>query len=104
MTTFNSGAPLNRVCWGKTSQGMSFGQPSKPLSMEQKMLLGTLTSSCRAMSATELTNHWTPTWSLHEVTKFLDDLVKSGYVRTEGRHVKLYSASMAAISEKVGSQ
>lgn len=105
MTTFNSGAPLNAVCWGKTSQGASFGQhATASLSMEQKMLLGTLTSSCRAMSATELTNHWTPTWSLHEVTQFLDDLVKSGYVRTEGRHVKLYSASVAAISKKVGSQ
>jgi len=105
MTTFNSGAPLNGVCRGETSQGASFGhRTTTSLTMEQKMLLGTLTSSCRAMSATELTNHWTPTWSLHEVTKFLDGLVKSGYVRSEGRHVKLYSASMAAISEKVGSQ
>ncbi len=69
--------------------------------MEQKMLLSTLTGSCRAMSAIELTNHWRPTWSLHEVTKFLDDLVKFGLVRTEGRHVKLYSASVAAESPRI---
>jgi len=105
MAMFNSEVQFNSLCRGKTSQGASFGQLSTALlSMEQKMLLGTLRASNRPMSAIELTNHWTPTWSLDEVTQFLGDLVKSGWVQVAGRQVKLYSASMASVSRKVGSK
>lgn len=91
---------INSPILGCTQMGMVHSS----LTMEQQMLLRTLRDKQRPMSAFELTNHWAPTWSLQEVNKFMHDLVKSGYVRTEGRHVEFYSASMAAISEKVGSQ
>lgn len=105
MATYQSESQLRSGRRGRTSQGASASPHStSQLSMEQKMLLGTLTSTSRSMSAYELTNHWTPTWSLREVTKFLDDLVKSGHLRAEGRHVKFYSVSVATICKKVGSQ
>lgn len=91
---------INSPILGCTQMGMVHSS----LTMEQQMLLRTLRDKQRPMSAFELTNHWMPTWSLQEVNNFMHDLVKSGYVRTEGRHVKFYSVSMTAISEKVGSQ
>jgi hypothetical protein len=105
MATFNPGAVVDAVGQGKTTLRPILGQcRSAPLPMEQKMLWGTLNASNHPMSAIELTKHWAPTWSLEEVTKFLDDLVKTGWARVDGRQVKLYSASMASVSRKVGSK
>lgn len=63
------------------------------LSMEQQMLLRTLAEKQHPMSAFELTNHWTPTWSLQEVNKFLHDLVQLGLVQVQGRETMVYSIS-----------
>ena len=61
------------------------------LSMEQEMLLRTMAEKKRPMSAFELTNHWTPTWSLQEVHKFMHELVQLGCVQADGRESKVFS-------------
>lgn len=60
------------------------------LSMEQQMLLRTLAEKQRPMSVFELTNHWTPTWSLQEVQKFMQELVQLGWVQADGRESKVF--------------
>jgi len=61
------------------------------LSIELLMLLRTLSEKKRPMSAFELTNHWTPTWSLQEVQKFMQELVQLGWVQADGSESKVFS-------------
>lgn len=64
-----------------------------PLSLEQQMLIRTLRNKGGRMSAHELTNHWTPTWSLQEVQKFMQELVQLGWVQADGRESKVFFIS-----------
>ena len=68
------------------------GRPlgASPLGIELQMLLRTLAENQRPMSAFELTNHWTPTWSLQEVQKFMQELVQLGWVQADGRESKVF--------------
>jgi len=77
---------------------------SSPLTLEQQMLLRTLRDKRRPMSASELTNHWMPTWSLQEVNKFLHDLVQAGYVQSHGREIKRYSITTHEADTKASSK
>lgn len=84
--------------------GAPMGVVMPRLSMEQQMLLRTLREKDRPISAIELTNHWTPTWSLQEVNKFLHDLIEAGHVQSHGRESKLYSATAEHSSKEVSSK
>lgn len=80
-------ARINSPTFGRTHLGVV----TLTLSMEQQMLLRTLREKARPMSAYELTNHWAPTWSLHEVEKSMKELVRLGCVQADGQGAKVYS-------------
>lgn len=83
--------------------GTPMGVVMPQLTIEQQMLLRTLREKERPMSALELTNHWMPTWSLQEVSKYLHDLVQSGHVQFHGREAKLYSITTEQSNKEVSS-
>lgn len=93
-------ARINSSIFGPSHMGMVHSS----LPMEQQMLLRTLREKERPMSALELTNHWMPTWSLQEVSKYLHDLVQSGHVQFHGREAKLYSITAEQSNKEVSSK
>lgn len=93
-------ARINSPTFGRTHVGVV----TLALTMEQQMLLRTLREKDRPMSVYELTNHWMPTWSLQEVSKYLQDLVQSGHVQCHGREAKLYSITAEQSNKEVSSK
>lgn len=51
---------------------------------DRSMLLKMLQSKTTPMSAKEIMNYWSPTWTLERIQTMLNDLLEQGYVKSTG--------------------
>lgn len=62
------------------------------LTLDRDALLKTLGNAPEGMTALQLFQLWSPTWSLREVEAMLKELVQQDKVQTSGRACRQYQA------------